>query len=271
MRFAFFGDVVGRTGRRAVQKHLPRLREDLSLDAVVINGENASGGFGISEKTATEMFDAGADVITLGNHTFDNNAILSYIEREPRLIRPINYPQDVTPGKGANLFQIGDYNLLVINALGRVFMEAMDNPFPAVQEALEACPLGMVADAVLVDFHAEATSEKNAMGHLCDGLASLVVGTHQHVPSADARILSGGTAYQSDAGMCGDYSGVIGMQKEEPMTRFTTGRRSGRFIVGTGEATLCGVFVETNAQTGLAERIEPIRVGPHLKQTIPEV
>ncbi len=269
MRLAFFGDVVGRCGRRAVQKHLPSLREDLKLDAVVINGENACGGFGISEKTATELYDAGADVITLGNHSFDNAGALTYIEREPRLLRPVNYPKGTVPGKGAHLYNIGDYRLLVINVLGRVFMDALDDPFQAVGKELEACPLGMVADFILVDIHAEATSEKNAMGHFCDGQASLVVGTHQHVPSADARILGGGTAYQTDAGMCGDYSGVIGMDKEEPMRRFTTRLRGGRFTVGSNEATVCGVFVETDNKTGLATRIEPIRIGPHLHEAIP--
>lgn len=271
MRLAFFGDVVGRCGRRAIQRHLPDLREQLKLDAVVINGENACGGFGISEKTATELYDAGADVITLGNHSFDNASALTYIEREPRLLRPVNYPKGTAPGKGANLYEINGYRLLVINVLGRVFMDALDDPFIAVQQELDACPLGMVADAVLVDIHAEATSEKNGMGHVCDGRASLVVGTHQHVPTADTRILPNGTAYQSDAGMCGDYSGVIGMDKEEPIRRFTTRLRGGRFQVGTGEATICGVFVETDNATGLAIRAEPIRIGPHLIETIPTV
>lgn len=269
MRLAFFGDVVGRCGRRAIQKHLPNLREELRLDAVVINGENACGGFGISEKTAGELYEAGADVITLGNHSFDNAGALTYIEREPRLLRPVNYPKGTAPGKGANLYEINGYRLLVVNVLGRVFMDALDDPFIAVQQELDACPLGMVADVVLIDVHAEATSEKNAMGHVCDGRASLVVGTHQHVPTADTRILPNGTAYQTDAGMCGDYAGVIGMDKEEPIRRFTTRLRSSRFTVGTGEATVCGVFVETDNKTGLAVRVEPIRIGPHLRETIP--
>ncbi|PHR57650.1 MAG: metallophosphoesterase [Robiginitomaculum sp.] len=271
MRFAFFGDVVGRCGRRALQKHLPRLREDLKLDAIIVNGENACGGFGINEKTATELYDAGADVITLGNHSFDNAGVLSYIDRESRLLRPVNYPKGTVPGKGANLYEINGYRMLVVNVLGRVFMDSLDDPFVAVQAELDACPLGMVADAVLIDIHAEATSEKGAMGHVCDGRASLVVGTHQHVPTADTRILDGGTAYQTDAGMCGDYSGVIGMEKEEPMRRFTTRMRGGRFTVGTGEATVCGIFVETDNNTGLAVRAEPIRIGPHLMEHVPEV
>jgi metallophosphoesterase (TIGR00282 family) len=269
MRLAFFGDVVGRTGRTALTRHLPRLREDLNLDVIVVNGENAAGGFGITEKTAGEIYDAGADVITLGNHSFDNAGALTYIEREPRLLRPVNYPKGTAPGKGANLYDIAGYRVLVINVLGRVFMDALDDPFAAVEKELEACPLGEIADAILVDVHAEATSEKNAMGHVCDGRVSLVVGTHQHVPSADTRILPGGTAYQSDAGMCGDYSGVIGMDKEEPIRRFTTRLRGGRFITGSEEATVCGVFVEIDNKTGLALRAEPIRLGPHLINTIP--
>ncbi len=271
MRLAFFGDVVGRSGRRAVTKHLPRLRKDLKLDAVVINGENAAGGFGITESTAGELYDAGADVITLGNHSFDNAGALSYIEREPRLLRPVNYPKGTAPGKGAGLYEVGNFRLLVVNVLGRVFMDALDDPFAAVNKELDACPLGESADVIIIDIHAEATSEKNAMGHICDGRATLVVGTHQHVPTADTRILPGGTAYQSDAGMCGDYSGVIGMDKKEPIYRFTTRLRGGRFEVASGEATVCGVFVETDNKTGLAIRAEPIRIGPGLMPWMPEV
>ncbi len=271
MKLAFFGDIVGRPGRRAVTKHLPRLREDLKLDAVVINGENAAGGFGITENTADELYEAGADVITLGNHSFDNAGALAYIEGQPRLLRPVNYPKGTVPGKGAGLYEIGNFRLLVVNVLGRVFMDALDDPFAAINEELEACPLGEMADAIIIDIHAEATSEKNAMGHICDGRASLVVGTHQHVPTADTRILPGGTAYQTDAGMCGDYSGVIGMDKDEPIRRFTTRMRTARFEVASGEATICGVYVETDSKTGLATRAEPIRIGPGLMPYMPEV
>lgn len=271
MRIAFFGDVVGRSGRRAISKYLPRLRVDLALDAVVINGENAAGGFGITEGTAGELYDAGADVITLGNHSFDNANALTYIEREPRLLRPVNYPKGTAPGKGSGLYEIAGYRLLVINVLGRVFMDALDDPFVAIAAELDACPLGEVVDAILVDIHAEATSEKQAMGHVCDGRVSLVVGTHQHVPTADTRILPNGTAYQTDAGMCGDYSGVIGMDKEEPVHRFTTRMRGGRFEAASGAGTVCGAFVETDNKTGLAVRAEPIRIGPGLMNWMPEV
>lgn len=270
MRIAFFGDVVGRSGRQAISDHLPRVREDLQLDAVVVNGENAAGGFGITESTANQLFDAGADVITLGNHSFDNAGALSYIEREPRLLRPINYPPGTAPGLGVNIYDIGGRLLMVCNVQGRVFMEALDDPFVAVGNLLDSCVLGTDADAILIDFHAEATSEKNAMGHFCDGRVSIVVGTHQHVPTADTRILPGGTAYQTDAGMCGDYDGVIGMDKDEPVYRFVHRRRQGRFTPASGPGSICGLFVETDDKTGLAVRAEPIRVGGILSQNIPK-
>lgn len=268
MRFAFFGDIVGRAGRKAVTSYLPALRRDLQLDAVVINSENAAGGFGITQSTSNELFDAGADVLTLGNHSFDNPQGITVIDNETRVLRPCNYPLGTVPGRGAGLYQIGNFNLLVINVLGRVFMDALDDPFQAVDRELNAAPLGDVADAVIVDIHAEATSEKQGMGHFCDGRASLVVGTHQHVPTADTRILDGGTAYQTDAGMCGDYNGVIGMEKEEPLHRFTTRMRSGRFTPASGAPSLCGIFVETNA-AGKAIRAEPIRIGGSLMQARP--
>lgn len=269
MRLAFFGDVVGRSGRKAVRQYLPRLKSDLKLDAVIINAENAAGGFGITSGTAEELFSAGADVLTLGNHTFDQAQGISAIDQDPRILRPANYPPG-TPGRGANLYDLNGYQLLVVSLHGRVFMDALDDPFQAAERELSAAPLGEVADAVLVDMHAEATSEKKAMGFFCDGRASLVVGTHQHVPTADAMILPQGTAYQTDAGMCGDYNSVIGMDPEEPLRRFTTRMRSGRFETASGPSTLCGVFVETNAK-GLAERIEPIRVGAQLREAIPEI
>lgn len=270
MRVLFLGDVVGRSGRRAVSQYLPDLRNRLELDAVVINGENAAGGFGITEGTATELFDAGADVITLGNHSFDNANALSYIMREPRLLRPVNYPEGTVPGAGAGLYDISGYRLMVVNVLGRVFMDALDDPFVAIGNELTKCPLGEMADFILIDIHAEATSEKQGMGLFCDGRASLVVGTHQHVPTADARILPEGTAFQTDAGMCGDYNSVIGMDRDEPLHRFTTRLRGGRFEAATGPGCLCGVFVETDDKTGLAKRVEPVRVGAGLINCEPE-
>ncbi|MCA6283382.1 MAG: YmdB family metallophosphoesterase, partial [Phenylobacterium sp.] len=218
MRFAFFGDVVGKSGRDGLADHLPGLRRRLDLEFVIVNAENAAAGFGITERTARDLFDAGADCLTLGNHAWDQKEALTYIVREPRLIRPLNYPVLAdAPGLGANLFETrGGRRILVINLLGRVHMDSLDDPFAAVDRELDKAPLGMVADAIVVDMHAEVTSEKMAMGHFCDGRASLVVGTHTHVPTADAQILPGGTAYQTDAGACADYDSVIGNMKEEP-------------------------------------------------------
>src|ERR1700754_2339131 len=273
MRFAFFGDVVGRSGREGLVEHLPGLRRRLGLEFVIVNAENDAAGFGITEATARELFDAGADCLTLGNHSWDQKEALTYIVREPRLIRPLNYPKLAdAPGRGAQLFETpSDKNILVINLLGRVHMDSLDDPFAAVDRELEACPLGAVADAVVVDMHAEATSEKMAMGHFCDGRASLVVGTHTHVPTADAQILSGGTAYQTDAGGCCDYDSVIGNDKEEPLRRFTTRISGGRYKPASGPATICGVFVETDPATGLARRVEPIRMGGRLNEAVPSV
>ena len=273
MRFAFFGDVIGRSGRDGLAEHLPGLRRRLGLEFVIVNAENAAAGFGVTESTARELFDAGADCLTLGNHAWDQKEALTYIVREPRLIRPLNYPILAdAPGRGAQLFETDSgKRVLVVNLLGRVHMDSLDDPFAAVDRELEACPLGAVADAVVVDMHAEATSEKMAMGHFCDGRASLVVGTHTHVPTADSQILPGGTAYQTDAGGCCDYDSVIGNEKEEPLRRFTTRISGGRYKPASGPATVCGVFVETHPATGLARRVEPIRIGGRLSQHVPAV
>lgn len=265
MRLLFLGDVMGRSGRKVIQEKLPRLREDLKLDVVVTNCENMAGGFGITPATVDDMFDAGVDVITLGNHSFDNPSGLSVIENDPRILRPVNYPPNTVPGRGAGLYDIKGYRILVINVLGRVFMDALDDPFQAVEKELASAPLGDVADAVIVDVHAEATSEKGGMGYFCDGRASLVVGTHQHIPTADTRILPQGTAFQTDAGMCGDYDSIIGMDIEEPLHRFTTRLRKGRYAPASGAGTMCGVFVETDNKTGLAVKCEPIRIGGVLR------
>jgi hypothetical protein len=273
MRFAFFGDIVGRSGREGLAEHLPHLRRRLDLEFVVVNAENAAAGFGITENTARELFAAGADCLTLGNHSWDQKEALTYIVREPRLIRPLNYPAlSDAPGRGAQLFETErGRRVLVINLLGRVNMDSLDDPFAAVDRELNACPLGQAADAAIVDMHAEATSEKMAMGHFCDGRASLVVGTHTHVPTADAQILNGGTAYQTDAGACADYDSVIGNQKEEPLRRFTTRISGGRYQPAEGPATVCGVYVETDDATGLARRVEPIRIGGRLSESVPVV
>ncbi len=273
MRLAFFGDVVGRSGRTGLADHLPSLRRRLGLEFVVVNAENAANGFGITENTARELYESGADCLTLGNHSWDQKEALTYIAREPRLLRPVNYPPlSDAPGAGAYLYETQTgRRVLVISVLGRVHMDSLNDPFSAVDKELEACPLGLAADAVIVDMHAEITSEKMAMGHFCDGRASLVVGTHTHVPTADAQILPGGTAYQTDAGACADYDSVIGNKKDEPLRRFTTRISQGRYQPAEGPATVCGVFVETDDRTGLARRIEPIRVGGRLAQHVPTV
>jgi hypothetical protein len=269
MRILFLGDVVGRSGRQAVIEQLPGLRERYALDFVVVNGENAAGGFGITEPILTELLDAGADVVTTGNHVFDQRETLVFIERQDRLLRPINFPAG-TPGKGAGLFKTKTgADVLVVNAQGRVFMADLDDPFRAVERELEACGLKTGADAIVIDFHAEATSEKEAMGHFVDGRATAVIGTHTHVPTADEQILRGGTAYISDAGMCGDFDSVLGMDKQEPLTRFLTKIPTGRFAPASGEATLCGVAIEVDDQTGLAQAIAPLRLGGRLSQTEP--
>ena len=269
MRLLFVGDIVGRAGRAALIGRLPALRQRWKLDFVVVNGENAAGGFGITETICDEFLAAGADAITLGNHACDQREALVFIERQPRLIRPANYPAG-TPGRGANLFEAaGGARVLVVNLMGRVFMDALDDPFQRGEQELSACPLGIGCDAAIVDFHAEATSEKQAFGHFVDGRASLVVGTHTHVQTADARVLAGGTGFITDAGMTGDADSVIGMDKEEPLRRFTRRIPSGRFEPADGEATLCGVAVETGPD-GLARRIAPLRLGGALAPAEPD-
>lgn len=266
----FVGDVVGRAGRAVVARELPALRHRYRPDLVVVNGENAAGGFGITEAIYGALRDAGADVVTLGNHAWDQREALVFIERAPELLRPVNYP-DGTPGRGVGLYPTANgRQVLVMNAMGVLMMEALDNPFAAVERELALAPLGERVDAIIIDMHAEATSEKMAMGHFCDGRASLVVGTHTHVPTADYQILPGGTAYVTDAGMSGDYNSVIGMDKEEPLHRFLRKIPAGRLEPALGEATLCGVAVETDDRTGLALRIGPIRVGGRLEPALPE-
>ncbi|MBA3324979.1 MAG: YmdB family metallophosphoesterase [Rhodobacteraceae bacterium] len=270
MKLLFLGDVMGRAGCTAVAAELPRLRRELALDFVVVNAENASGGMGLTPAHALELLAAGADCLTLGDHAFDQREMLAFIETEPRVIRPLNYAKSA-PGHGARLFDApGGRKVFVTQTLGQVFMKRpFDDPFSALDAALKAAPLGGQASAVIVDVHAEATSEKMALGHWCDGRASLVVGTHTHVPTADTQILSKGAAYQTDAGMCGDYDSVIGMDKLEPITRFVTGMARGRFAPAEGAATLCGVYVETDDATGRATRAEPLRLGGRLAPVVP--
>ncbi|TCH99765.1 YmdB family metallophosphoesterase [Roseococcus sp. SYP-B2431] len=269
MRILFLGDIVGRSGRDAFVERVPGLRAQLALDLVVVNGENASHGFGLSPEMARAFLAAGADVITLGNHAWDRREIIPYLEEERRVIRPINFPPG-TPGHGAVVVEVpGHRRALVINAMGRLFMDPLDDPFRAIQAELAKHPLGRSVQATILDVHCEATSEKQAFGHSFDGLASLVIGTHTHVPTADHQILPGGTAYQTDAGMCGDFDSVIGMQKGGAALRFWRKMPGERLAPAEGEATLCGLFVETDDATGLALRVAPLRQGGRLSQALP--
>lgn len=270
MRLLFLGDVVGRSGRAIVAEHLPRLIEKHRFDFVVVNGENAAGGFGITEEIFQGLLDAGADCVTTGNHVWDQREALVFSERQERFLRPVNYPSG-TPGRGANVYVARNgARVLVVNVMGAVFMPALDDPFTAVAREVSACTIGDGCDAVVVDVHAEATSEKQTMGHFLDGRASLVIGTHTHVPTADYRILKGGTAYMTDVGMCGDYDSVIGMEKDEPLRRATTKIPSNRFGPALGPAALSGLAVETDDVTGRAKRVAPVRLGTGLSATEPD-
>lgn len=268
LRLIFLGDVLGKSGREAVYQQLPAMRERYRPDLVVVNGENAAHGFGITEEIYGRLREAGADIVTLGNHSFDQKEALIFIERESQMIRPLNWPAGC-PGRGTAMVETAKgQRVLVINAMGRVMIEpVLDDPFPAINRELEHCRLGHECDAILIDMHAEASSEKMAMGHFVDGRASLIVGTHTHTPTADHQILPNGTGYMTDAGMCGDYDSVIGMEKTEPLQRFLRKLPVERMRPAEGPATICGVAVETDDATGLALKIEPIRMGGRLSQT----
>lgn len=269
MKILFCGDVMGRAGRDVVVEHLPELRRRLSLDFVVVNGENAAHGFGITAKICNELFEAGADVISTGNHVWDQREIIGQIDGLPRLLRPANFPSG-TPGRGFGVYEATrGRKVLVINVMSRLFMDPLDDPFPVVEQALKLHPLGGVVDAIVVDVHGEASSEKMAMAHAFDGRASLVVGTHTHVPTADTRIFTGGTAYQTDAGMCGDYDSVIGMQKQPAIDRFLRKMPGERLSPASGQADLCGVYIETDDSTGLARAASPVRIGGLLAPVLP--
>jgi metallophosphoesterase (TIGR00282 family) len=267
MKILFLGDIVGRTGREAVIAQLPELRRRLGADLAIVNAENSSHGFGLSAEIARSLFAAGADVLTLGNHAWDRKDVIPYIAQTPALIRPLNYPPG-TPGNGSVVITLLDgRKALVTQAMGRLYMDALDCPFRGIAEVLSGHRLSGTVQAIVVDIHAEATSEKMAFGHFLDGQVSLVVGTHTHCPTADHQILPKGTAFQSDAGMCGDYDSVIGMSKADAMSRFWRKIPGERLQPAEGPATVCGVFVETDDATGLARSITPIRQGGRLSQT----
>jgi len=261
MKVLFLGDIVGRAGRNALQQNLKHIQKKHEIDFTIINGENAAGGFGITKEICADIYSYGADVITTGNHLWDQKEIADYIGSDNRLLKPYNFPEG-TPGAGYNIYKTPkNENVLVINLIGNVFMKSDDNPFLKVEEILRKHSLSNELSFIFVDFHAEATSEKAAMGHHLDGRVTAVVGTHQHIPTADTRILLGGTAYQTDAGMCGDYNSIICMNKEPILDRFLGIKSKVKFSPALGEATLCGVIVESDVKTGLAKKIEPIKFG----------
>jgi metallophosphoesterase (TIGR00282 family) len=270
MRLVYLGDVVGRSGRDAVIERLPEIRRRLEADFVVVNGENAAHGFGITPKICEELYAAGVDVVTLGNHSWDQREIMPYIDGDPRLLRPINYPAG-TPGKGIGVFPAPrGRKVVVMQVMGRLFMDPLDDPFAAAEREIGRLRLGAGgADAILVDIHAEATSEKMALGHVLDGRVSMVVGSHSHVPTADHQILNGGTAYQTDAGMCGDYDSVIGMKKDAAIFKYVRKIPGERLSPAEGPATVCGLLVETDDRTGLAVRAAPLRIGGRLAECWP--
>ena len=262
MKFLFLGDVYGRSGRDAVCAALPDLRKQHAIDFALVNGENAAAGFGLTPALCADFFKAGADALTTGDHTWDQQELLPTLSNDKRVLRPHNYPQG-NPGTGVGIYEsAAGKKILVIHLMGQVFMrDHVECPFRAADAILATYKLGANCDAILVDFHAEATSEKMAMGHYLDGRVSLVVGSHTHVPTADAHLLKGGTAYQTDAGMCGDYDSIIGAEKTAPLKRFLTKNPKHRLTPAMGPATICGNVVEVDAKTGLAKSITPLKIG----------
>ena len=270
MRILFLGDVVGRSGRKVVVDTLPRLISDWDVEFVIVNGENAAGGFGITKAIFEDLIDAGADVVTTGNHVWDQKEALLVADQEERFLRPANYP-DGTPGRGAAVLESRKgARILVANIMGRLFMHPqLNDPFECAERLLADTELGKDVDCAIIDFHAEATSEKQCFAHFLDGRVSAVIGTHTHVPTSDHQILNGGTAYVSDAGMCGDYDSSLGMEKDEPINRFVTQISRQRMEAASGEATLCGLGIEIDQGTGLATSIGPVRIGPRLEPATP--
>ena len=267
MRILFLGDVVGISGRSMVLNNLIKKIEDEKIDFVIANGENAAdSGVGITEEICKEFFNCGVDVITTGNHVWDQKETMTHIEKENRLLRPQNLIEP-SPGKGFGIFiSKNKMKIGVLNLMGNIFMKKCEDVFEASEKFLKKYKLKEDYDFLIVDFHGEITSEKNAIGHFFDSKATLVVGTHTHIPTNDGRVLSGGTAYQTDAGMCGDYNSVIGMNKDNSINRFMK-KKSTKHFPATGEATLCGVIVECDIKTGLAISIKKFIYGGELKNS----
>ena len=271
MRIVFIGDIYGRSGREALQTHLPKIKAELKPDVVIVNADNAAHGRGVTDKHLKEFYEWGVDCVTGGDHIWDQRQIISHITHDKKLLRPVNFPPN-TPGNGTYIVEtVNGQRCLVIHALGRVFINPLDDPFAIVKSIVDKNPIGRDIDAIFVDFHAEATSEKMAMGQFLDGKVTAVIGSHTHIPTADNHVMSGGTAYQTDAGMTGDYDSVIGARKDVPLQKFTTGLMRERMIPANGEATLCGTLVISNDKNGMAESIQPIRMGGLLPQIFPEI
>ena len=265
MRILFLGDVVGSSGCAKLTKDLPSQKKLRNIDFVIVNGENADeSGVGLTKKICEKFFSSGVDVITTGNHVWDQKEIMNFIENEKRLLRPKNFFEP-SLGRGFEIFTTSNNSKIgVLNLMGNVFMKKSNDVFEIANQFLNKFKLKEDFDFLVVDFHGEITSEKNAIGHYFDGKASLVVGTHTHIPTNDTRILKKGTAYQTDAGMCGDYDSVIGMNKENSINKFMK-KDSIKHFPANRDATLCGVIVECNSETGLAQKVESYIFGEQLK------
>ena len=262
MKIIFIGDIVGKNARETFLKKLPDIKNKYLPDIIVVNAENAAAGYGLSKKIATQLLEAGIDAITLGNHAWDQKEMLSFIEECPKIVRALNYPSGV-PGRGFYELQLQDgRKIIVMQIMLRLFMGlSLDDPFSVTKNFLMKEKLGTTCNAIIIDMHGETTSEKNSYGHYFDGKVSAILGTHTHIPTADAKILDGGTAYQTDVGMTGDYNSVIGMDKANPIHGFVKGFRSeGRFFPAEGDVTVCGAYIETDDKTGLALKIQAFQV-----------
>ena len=268
MKILFLGDVVGISGCSKVFNNLRSEIEKRDIDFVIVNGENsAEPGVGLTEQTCKDFFNCGVNVITSGNHVWDQKEIMGYIDKEKRLLRPYNLFEP-SPGKGFEIYKTSsNINIGVLNLMGNVFMKKCEDVFETAKKFLKEHILKENYDFLIVDFHGETTSEKNAIGHFFDGKATLVVGTHTHIPTNDARILENGTAYQTDIGMCGDYDSVIGMDKKNSINRFLK-ENSIKHFPARGEATLSGVIVDCDLKTGLSKNIESYIYGGKLKNTL---
>ena len=269
MNILILGDIVGPSGREAIIKKLPNLIKKKKLDFVIVNGENAADpGVGITKKNTEEFFNAGTDVITTGNHVWDQQETQEFITSEKRLLRPENLIEG-SPGVGNGIFTSNNNKkVAVINLMGNIFMKKCEDVFEAAKKFIQNVKLKRDADFIIVDLHGEITSEKMAMGYLFDGKATMVVGTHTHVPTSDHRIMEKGTAYQTDIGMCGDYNSVIGMNKDNSLKRFLKDSSTKKHYPALGEATISGLMVQADDKTGLAKKIEPIIIGGVLENRI---